>query len=599
MSEQQRTFSLQRQILVAVFAATIYLTGAISPPHLMDDVDATQGEIAKTMLRTGDWVTARLDGVAYLEKAPLKYWLTAILYSVFGVHDWVARIPNALAVTALCLLVYRMARWAGSEKTGFYAGLALSTSIGLFLFTRVVIPDVILTLAITMAIIAFLRTLEEGEKHSFQWAILFFVALAAGVLIKGLIGIVFPTGICFVYLVVQRQLLSKEVWKRLHVVAGIFVFLAIAAPWHVLAILHNPPHFDWTLHAEPHFGYKFHGFFWFYFINDQFLRFTNGRWPRDYNTVPRVWFWLYHLLWFFPWSLFLFALRRRQFQISDRLRRLSVMCLIWIGLIMVFFTLSTTQEYYSMPIYPALALLIGSAMRSESRVVDWGAKVAAAFMGVAFLISAFILVRVRSVPTPGDISDALSKNPDVYTLALGHMTDLTFPAFAYLRRPLSLAAVAFLVGAISLWFLKDMKRYVGTAVMLTIFFEVARLALVTFDPYLSSYRIANALNHAGPGTLIFNGQYYNFSSIPFYTDRQPLLLNGRVNNLEYGSYAPDAPKVFIGDSDFVHLWNEDKRVFVVTFDDDRKRLDNLVGASRLHSVMRSGSKELLTNGPVK
>jgi 4-amino-4-deoxy-L-arabinose transferase-like glycosyltransferase len=94
----------------------------------MDDVDATQGQIAKTMLRSGDWITARLDGVPYLEKAPLKYWITACLYGVFGVHDWVARIPNALAVIGLCLLVYRMGSWAGSEKMGFCAGLCLSAS---------------------------------------------------------------------------------------------------------------------------------------------------------------------------------------------------------------------------------------------------------------------------------------------------------------------------------------------------------------------------------------------------------------------------------------------------------------------------------------
>jgi 4-amino-4-deoxy-L-arabinose transferase-like glycosyltransferase len=599
MTELNQRPSVRAQIVIAVFAALTFLIGIISPPHLMDDVDATQGEIAKTMLRTGDWVTAHLDGVAYLEKAPLKYWITAGLYGIFGTHDWVARIPNALAVIALCLLVYRFGVWAGSERTGFYAGLVLSTSIGLFLFTRIVIPDVLLTLALALAIWGFLRAIEPDTPDPRPWACLMYVALACGVLLKGLIGLAFPLGICFFYLLAMRQLFSAVIWRRLWLLPGLAVFLAIALPWHVLAILRNPPHFDFTLHADPNFGHKFRGFFWFYFINDQFLRFTNGRWPHDYNTVPRLWFWLYHLIWFFPWSFFLIGLRKRQFARDTRLGRLHLICLIWIALVMLFFSLSTTQEYYSMPIYPALALLIGSAMSTDRRVLHWAAKTAATVTGLAFLACAAILIKSWRFPTPGDISDALSSNPNVYTLALGHMTDLTLTAFAYLRTPLAIAALAFLVGAIALWSSNKTRRYFGTAIMLALFFQAARLALVTFDPYLSSYPIAKALKKLPSGTLVFNGQYYAFSSIPYYTDDEPLLLNGRVNNLEYGSYAPGAPAVFIGDPEFIQLWRQPKRTYLVTYDEDRKRLETIVGASHLYLVMTSGGKQLLANSPVR
>ncbi|HJT88960.1 MAG TPA: hypothetical protein VJ732_13920, partial [Bryobacteraceae bacterium] len=94
--------------IVILFAAAIFLTGIISPPSLMDDVDASQAQMAKNMLVSGDWVSARLDGVLYLEKAPFKYWATAVCYQIFGIHDWVARIPSALAVILLCWLVVRM-----------------------------------------------------------------------------------------------------------------------------------------------------------------------------------------------------------------------------------------------------------------------------------------------------------------------------------------------------------------------------------------------------------------------------------------------------------------------------------------------------------
>ncbi len=88
-------------LAVALFAAAIYLGCIVSPPSLMDDVDAVQAQIARNMLSSGDWVTARLDGVPYLEKAPLVYWAIALSYKIFGVYDWASRIPIALSAIAL------------------------------------------------------------------------------------------------------------------------------------------------------------------------------------------------------------------------------------------------------------------------------------------------------------------------------------------------------------------------------------------------------------------------------------------------------------------------------------------------------------------
>jgi len=129
-----------------LFAAAIYLGSVLSPPSLMDDVDAVQAQIARNMLVSGDWVTARLDGVAYLEKAPLIYWLIAVSYKIFGVHDWVARLPGAWACMGLAWLTAAMGVWAFGKRAGFYAGLCMATCVGVFLFTRILIPDVMLAL---------------------------------------------------------------------------------------------------------------------------------------------------------------------------------------------------------------------------------------------------------------------------------------------------------------------------------------------------------------------------------------------------------------------------------------------------------------------
>jgi 4-amino-4-deoxy-L-arabinose transferase-like glycosyltransferase len=547
----------------------------------MDDMDSTQAQIARTMLQSGDWVTARIDGVAYLEKAPLKYWLIAVCYRIFGVHDWAARIPTALCAILLCLVTARFARWALGESAGFYSGIVLATCIGLFLFTRVLITDVMLTFAIACAVFAAVRALEPGERHAGRWAIGFWVAMAAAILFKGLVGGVFPIGTLAVYLAIRRQsprpLLN---WT------GIALFFALAAPWHVLATLRNPPYLDFTLHAEEG---TYRGFFWFYFINEHVLRFLNRRWPRDYNTVPRPLFWLLHLVWFFPWSVYFPAIRLRG-------EKAATLALCWIGVVMIFFTLSTTQEYYSMPCYPAIAILLGMAMAENGKFIRPATKIAGAVAAIAGVILVFLWAGTRGLPTPGDISVALNQQtPDDYTLSMAHMADLTFRAFAYLRLPLAVAAVAAIAGATGAFFLEGRKAFLALALMMVIFFQAARLALITFNPYLGSRPLAEALLRSPAGTLIVDDQYYTFSSVVFYANRQVLLLNGRVNNLAYGSYAPGAPKVFIGDGDFIRLWNSPGRYYVVAEEKPSKRLHGLVAGAPWDVIQESGGKLLVSN----
>src|SRR6202158_6091902 len=179
-------------LIVLAVAAAVFLGCIVSPPSLMDDVDAVQAQIARNMLDSGDWVTARLDGVAYLEKSPLKYWMIAVSYEIFGVHDWAARIPIALSTILLCWVTARFAAWAFGRRAGLSAGLIMATCVGIFLFTRILIPDVVLTLMITLALWSFLRALDETEARPFAWAMLLWAAIAVGLLLKGLIAAVFP-----------------------------------------------------------------------------------------------------------------------------------------------------------------------------------------------------------------------------------------------------------------------------------------------------------------------------------------------------------------------------------------------------------------------
>jgi 4-amino-4-deoxy-L-arabinose transferase-like glycosyltransferase len=578
--------------LVFLFATAIYLGCVVSPPSLMDDVDAVQAQIARTMLTSGDWVTARLDGVLYLEKAPLVYWLMAIFYKLFGVADWVARLPVALASIALALLSAFFGMWAFGRRAGFYAGLCTSTCVGLFLFTRVQIPDVMLTFTIALALWAFLRALDEEEKRPRLWAAILAASLGAGLLLKSLVGIVFPVATALIYLSLSKQLWSRRTWRRLRPMSGLLIVLLIAVPWHVLATLRNPPYFAWTLQSGPGL---YHGFLWFYFVNEQLLRFLNLRYPRDYNTVPRLYFWLFHLLWLFPWSVYLPAVTKLSFKPLDRAGQTRLLALCWAGFILVFFTFSTTQEYYSMPCYPALALLLGSAMAAEGQWIDRGTRVLGGIAALAALTAIVIAFTVRNLPTPGDISSALSHHPSAYTLSLGHMLDLTFDSFAYLRLPLYLAGAAFLLGAAGNLRWSGIRAFLASGLMMVLFFHAARLALVVFDPYLSSRPLANAFLSAPPGKLIVDHHYYTFSSVIFYTNQDPLLLNGKFNNLEYGAAAPGAPAVFLNDSEFKALWTSGNKYYLVASQKGADRIERLVGKEQFETVATSGGKFLLTN----
>jgi hypothetical protein len=373
------------------------------------------------------------------------------------------------------------------------------------------------------------------------------------------------------------------------------VILLIAAPWHILATLRNPPYFAFTLHSGPG---QYHGFFWFFFINEQLLRFLNLRYPRDYNTVPRLYFWLLHLVWLFPWSVYFPALAKLSFKPSDRAGRTRLLALCWAGFVLIFFSFSTTQEYYSMPCYPALALLLGSAIAMGGDWIRGGTRVLAAIAAGAGFVTLTLFFLTRNLPAPGDISQALSQHPGAYKLSLGHMQDLTLASFAYLREPLLVAAIAFCLGALATWRLPGQRAFLAAALMMVLFFHAARLAMAVFDPFMSSRPLAEAILKSPEGTLIVDHHYYTFSSIFFYTNRMALLRNGRFNNLEYGAYAPGVPDVFIDDSQFENLWLKPERSYMVANQSVVPQLESMVGSAHLNLVAASGGKVVLTNRPV-
>ena len=293
-AESTPAFPLSRRaewvLILAVFLAVYF--AALFTPSLLDDADATHAQAAQHMALTGHVVTLMVDGIRYLEKPPLPYWLVAIDFKLFGFNAFSTHLPMALAVLGCAILALLWGRRAYSERAAFYAALAFLTSVGAFLFTRYFIPESILTLLIALGLYLFLTGLEDHQPARIYFT---YVLLALAMLAKGLIAPVFFLGGVIPYLLLTGQ---WRRWREFHLFSGTLLFLAVAAPWHILAGLHNPDqgHPVGNIPSPD----NVHGFFYFYFINEHVLRFLGKRYPHDYNKLPGYLFWSLHLVWLFP-----------------------------------------------------------------------------------------------------------------------------------------------------------------------------------------------------------------------------------------------------------------------------------------------------------
>lgn len=703
--------------LAAIFVLwlVVFFTSLWTPP-ILDDADGTHANAARQMLLSHDWVTLRVNNVRYLEKAAFPYWVAAGSFRIFGFTAFAAHLPQALFVLALALLGFRWGRQAYGDRGGLYAALFTLTSAGVFLFTRVFIPDVLLSLLLAISLYTFLKCLETRQSPSpgtafsaradagsagahlsvpatgRSYAYALWASLALAVLTKGLVALVFFFGTAILFLALTGEYLH---WRRLRPLSGAALFLAVAAPWHVLAGLRNTQ------------GMNGHGFFWFYFINEHVLRFLGRRIPKDYNKLPGYLYWTLHLVWLFPWSLFapvlaLTAWRRwRSFAARNprqvhravagfyvaggivavsllgphhktwaasgiivfilwfiSLRRLpeqqerntllarhlsfrqrtTVLLSIFAALVLLFFSLSTNQEYYTLPAYlPMLMLLAAAVAQAEQRpqsaahVTQPGSRrlvahrsglsigfnaAHAAFTVLGALIAAALaygLWTSRNLAAPPDIGALLAhRGVGDYTLSMSSLFDLTGPSFAALRLPAALALAAFAVGPGIAWLLRVRRRNVGAtwAVALTsaTFLVAAHIALGRFAPMLSSKDMADTIlrlerTHqigAYPDVLLFGDQAYG-SSLGFYLnrplDRPVRLVDGRSSSMLFGSYFPDAQTehLFLTPAELIQEWGHGPRKILFVPLEYRDRVEQLLAPYHPVLLQETSGKVLLTD----
>lgn len=620
--------------------------GGLFSPGLLDDVDSVYTQIAREMLHRHDFVTPTIDGIRFFDKPPLMYWMAAASMRLFGEHDWAARLPLALGVLALLVAVYALGvRLFGDvspedsrDRGGLYAALAMAVSIGPYLYTRFYIPDILIALWMTLSVHLFLLALERVyQGRSALWPSLGFALVCAlDVLTKGLIGLVFPLGFVVVYLLWTGRLATL---RSLHVPLATLVFLAVAAPWHILAALRNPPILMPSGVGLPARA----GWAWFYLYNEHVARFLQKRIPHDYGQVPVPLFWLLLFLWLIPWTAFVPAAvldafktlrsardRSTRFDsdviwgsplhhatVLDRRTEAARSLLLWAALVLGFFTLSSRQEYYHLPALPALALLAGGLLaqadapssdlfpnpdrdRARQQALSASFWFLVPLGLLLFAVCGFFAVTAPH-PQPGaTLSSLLSSNPDLYNLSLGHVFDLTGRAMGLFRGPLTAVALGMLLlGPGSHLLRRRGQTYAANLLVagaMTLVLLGAHEGLARFYPILGSKDLALAINaRRQPGDIVaIDGELTSGSTLLFYSGTPVFLVNGHVNGPWFGSFWPDAPHLFLDDAALGRLWSGQTRVFLLTYHPG-ERIPELARLAPVHTVAESGGKTILSN----
>lgn len=482
-----------------------------SRPLFVPD-EGRYAEIAREMVANHDWITPTLNGITYFEKPILFYWLGAIAIKVGGLNLWSLRSINALLGLLGCLFTYAWTRWFYDRATGLLAAGILATSSLYFVMSHMVSLDLPVTVFNSATLMAAFFAYQAKTPTSTRLALTTAAITAAlAVLTKGLIGVVFPGLIFFIFIALTRS------WRRLAqlpLVSCFLIFLLIAAPWHII-----------VNHRHPEF-------FYFYFIEQHFLRYT----MKDIGHYQPVWFFIPTLLaGLFPWVVFLPATLVHAYQKTKRAnpeRTLTLFLVIWTLVIFTFFSFSKSKLIpYILPMFPPLAVLMAAALRKAPLK---NALVGLIGLAVAILIIGLKLLHGENLPNPLAAQHAI-------TLALSLLiTGVFFSLLAQQRHRLgslglfALSSGLFLIMAFSAF--PDMDS--RTVMPLT----------TVLKPMLQ------------PGDdVITYDQYYQ--DLPFYLQRQVSILNWR-NELTYGMAHQDTHAFMINDAEFWKRWHSQQRVFV-------------------------------------
>jgi 4-amino-4-deoxy-L-arabinose transferase-like glycosyltransferase len=557
-------------LLLIVVAVPLLLTA--QGLELLDPDEGLYADIAKTMAVTGDWILPLFNGLPYLEKPPLYFWLGGLTLRAQPGSELALRLWSALSALGTVLLAWRMARRLYGRDAGLAAGLALATTVGYALYVRKASTDFVFVLCLTLALYGFLRDTTRPGAGRARFLV-FYAGSALALLSKGLIGLAFPVLIVALTLLWVRDLS----WRELNLARGAGVFAALALPWHAIVAWREP------------------GLFWFYVMDNQVLRFLNVRaFIEDDVPVGTLAFLVLTFIWFFPWSVFALARPARSTAPGARWRVLMV---IWVAVVLAFFALSRSKlEYYALPAFPALAVMVGAGWASGRDIGRW---LAAGVTG-SVLVGLAALVGGAWLTADGALAGLAELNV-YYRILREQGQPLPFESvrpFALLLQGLG-ATLALGWGLAGLAWWRGWRRGAFCAVGATAVVIAGLIVqlLHVIEPHHSAAPVAAALTAvARPDDVVaVEGSLEYSAALPFYTGRRFVVVNGARGDLDIASQRPDARGWFLDTAGLVQRWQDGTRVFLVT---QRPRAQSVVAAlpaETLHLLGRYGSRWLYSN----
>ncbi|PYN19359.1 MAG: hypothetical protein DMD99_25515 [Candidatus Rokuibacteriota bacterium] len=557
------------QLVLLLVLSLPFLFVKLAMPFLDPD-EGLYATIAQEMVRGGDWVMPHANGLPYLEKPPLYFWLTSLTFGLIGPSEWATRLWAALGALGTVLLTWRIGRRLYGARAGLLAGLVMATVVGNALYVRKASTDQLFVLCLTLAMYGFLRDAERADRGRARF-LLFYLGVALAVLAKGLIGM-FPVLIVGLGMAVVRGL----AWRDLNAVRGAALFAAVAGPWHALVAWRSPSLFE------------------FYVLDAHLLRLLNARRYVEADVpISTLAFFVASFIWAFPWSVFTMA--RSEPDPSPRARWRPVIVL-WLLVVVGLFALSRFKhEYYALPAFPALAVLVGAAWASGRDIGRWlvigllgcGAVGLWALWAGAWLSAAQVL-------------NGLAELNAYYRILRDQKIPLPFEPrpFGVLLQGLGLALLAGWGLAALCWARGWRRSAFASLVGLSAVITVLIFGLLdVVESHHSVKAVAQAINaQATPAdVLVLEGSLAYSGALPFYTGRPVLLVNGAVDYFSISATLPEARGVFIDTGDLLRLWTGPRRVFLVTPRAPGQSVVAALSSVRVHELGRYGARRLYSN----
>lgn len=518
-----------RSMLLCVFVAVVWF-GNLQYRDLFQTDEGRYAEIPREMVATGDWVTPHLDGFKYFEKPALHYWITATIYELAGQHNWTARLWVALAG----FLGLGMAWYAGArlfdERTGRYAALMLAGSFYYVFMGHFNTLDMGLAFFMCASLFAFLiaQVKPDDRIHTLRWMLAAWAAAALALLTKGLVALAIPGATFVLYSLTKHD---WRIWKRLHILPGLALFLAIVAPWFVVVSLHNPD------------------FFHFFFVVQHFERYLT---PIADRTGPWYFFIPVLILATLPWLWQGGAalLRGAASLVRRDNSRFDPGWFLWLWVVVTFLFFSVSDSKlpsYILPLVPAFGLLVGRELARHERQRLASAAAITLILGLACLVYGIFY--------------------------LPHLHSDVVPTALYVRLvPWAVGAAAVMIAAaiVGLWLVRRQPAAAVTLLALGWLVVVQALtsgAQVLSPVYSTRYLVAQLDGLNTRDVPFYSVRQYE-QALPFYLKRTVIPVH-YLGELAFGIRRRNKPARYIDSmAVFKRRWRADKRAFAIMSRDD-------------------------------